>query len=71
MQCIPQLLWPLILFSLIGSQVISRAQDFNRQIRPILASKCFTCHGPDKESRQAKLRLDRRDSAIAAEALVP
>jgi len=71
MQCMPQLLWPLILFSLIGSQVISRAQDFNRQIRPILASKCFTCHGPDKESRQAKLRLDRRDSAIAAEALVP
>ncbi len=71
MQCIPQLLWPLILFSLIGSQVISRAQDFNRQIRPILASKCFACHGPDKESRQAKLRLDRRDSAIAAEALVP
>ena len=45
--------------------------QFNRDIRPILSDKCFYCHGPDKNQRKGKMRLDIREEALAKEAFVP
>ncbi len=45
--------------------------DFNRDVRAILADNCFHCHGRDANHRKAKLRLDIREEAVAAGAIVP
>ncbi len=44
----------------------ARDISFNRDIRPILADRCFACHGPDADERKSKLRLDRSDGKDGA-----
>jgi hypothetical protein len=38
---------------------------FNRDIRPILADRCWSCHGPDAPAKKIKLRLDSEGAATA------
>jgi len=49
---------------LLSSLPAAAAVDFNREVRPLLADNCFTCHGPDAAERKADLRLDERAAAL-------
>ena len=40
----------------------SKKVDYQRDIQPLLAQKCYSCHGP--EVQQAGLRLDLRQNAL-------
>src|SRR5215831_9613507 len=54
----------ILLLSLVGAAAAEPKISFTRQIKPILANKCFACHGPDEKERKAELRLDVRDEAV-------
>lgn len=56
---------------LIAEASAAEKLRFNRDVRPILSEKCFSCHGPDRNSRQANLRLDVREVALERGALKP
>jgi hypothetical protein len=71
---------PLLATAVIASAFVAPAAaappvqgkvDYNFQIRPLLADRCFVCHGPDEKKRKAKLRLDDPAVALARRAVVP
>lgn len=68
-----KLLFPLLLSLLVSLTPVpsqARAISYNFEVRPILASKCLSCHGSDAANRKGDLRLDTRSEAVA-EAIVP
>lgn len=48
------------------SSALPEKIDYNFHIRPILSDKCFACHGPDNNTREAGFRLDTEAGAYQA-----
>ncbi len=44
---------------------LEKPVSYNKDIRPLLSDRCFTCHGPDINKMKAGLRLDMPTSAFA------
>ena len=65
---------PLLLTWFVLAPCLGRTAEtieYNRDVRPILAENCFSCHGLDGIGRKADLRLDQRQAAIDSGVLVP
>ena len=48
---------------IVSAHAVAEPVDFSRDIQPLLAKRCFSCHGPD--THEAGLRFDQADAATA------
>src|SRR6476646_3265628 len=55
----------ILVLEAIGFAAETTNIDFNRDVRPILSDKCFTCHGPDAVAKKIPFRLDSEAAAKA------
>ncbi|MDA0932860.1 MAG: DUF1553 domain-containing protein [Planctomycetota bacterium] len=51
--------------ALCCSPLRAQSPDFEREVLPLLADRCFACHGPDAAEREAGLRLDEEAASRA------
>ena len=59
------LTWLAAVGGVLGSvEGLAEPVDFSRDIQPLLAKRCFSCHGPD--THEGGLRLDQQAGATAA-----
>ncbi|MBS1830015.1 MAG: DUF1553 domain-containing protein [Acidobacteria bacterium] len=49
----------------LSAAAATAAVEFNRDIRPILSDRCFSCHGPDAATKKINLRLDSESGMFA------
>lgn len=72
--CAPPLIVGSVVCLALANACASAAEStlsYNFDVRPVLSSKCFACHGMDAAKRKGKLRLDQRESALERKAIVP
>lgn len=55
----------LLLTSALHAAAADEQVNYTRDVRPILADLCYTCHGPDENARATDLRLDQQESAFS------
>ncbi len=55
--------FPALAWFAVALQAAPPLVEFNRDVRPILSDKCFSCHGPDQANRKSKLRLDTQSGS--------
>ena len=53
----------LVVDAALATPAVATELDFARDIQPLLARRCYACHGPD--TQEAGLRLDDRAAATA------
>lgn len=49
---------------MVAYEALPEKVDFNFHVKPILSDRCYTCHGPDANTRKADLRLDIESEAF-------
>ena len=52
-------------FPLTANEKLQEKKAFTFHVKHILSDRCFHCHGPDENARQADLRLDLEEEAFA------
>ena len=56
----------LPVWALVAASAFADEVRYNRDVLPILSAKCFSCHGSNRASRKAGLRLDTKAGAFAS-----
>ena len=59
---------PFHIFLLIANGLLG-APDYLKDVKPLLASRCFDCHGALKQ--ESKLRVDTAQAMLDAEMILP
>ena len=52
----------LLVWYFLGKSSLKSDFSYLQDVQPILATKCYACHGPDEAKREAGLRLDVREA---------